>query len=64
MTLIQAAGDTTFFLEFIHGTHHLKQTHAHYYQVQAQMKLCQGLHCDFVVWTEIIQKILPEQEFI
>ena len=66
-TLLEATGDNRFCLEVVDGTHSLKQTHAYYYQVQAQMKLCKGLYCDFVVWTEndiVIQRILPDPDFI
>lgn len=38
-----------------------------YYQVQAQMKFCQCLYCDFFVWSEediVIERIVPDIEFI
>ena len=60
-------GDKNSFLELVDGKHHLKKTHAYYHQVQAQMKLCKTLYCDFVVWSErdkTIERILPDQEFI
>ena len=45
---------------------HLKQTHVYYYQVQAQIHICQKSFADFVVWTTkgiFIQRIKPHQEF-
>ena len=66
-TFLETTGDKNFFLELVDGTYQLKQTHAYYYQVQAQIKFCKGLYCDFVVLTEndiIIQRILPDPEFI
>lgn len=38
-----------------------------YYQVQAEMKFCQCLYCDFFVWSEediVIERIVPDIEFI
>ncbi|XP_035689579.1 uncharacterized protein LOC118424879 [Branchiostoma floridae] len=45
---------------------HLDRSHAYYYQVQAQMFICDVEYCDFVVWTKkgvFIERILPNAEF-
>ena len=67
-TFLEATGDKNFSLEVhVDSSHHLKQTHAYYYQVQAQIKFCESLYCDFVVWLGkdiIIQRILPDPQFI
>ncbi|XP_066288919.1 uncharacterized protein [Branchiostoma lanceolatum] len=47
-------------------TIHLDQSHTYYYQVQAQMFICDVEYCDFVVWTKkgvYIERILPNAEF-
>ena len=54
-------------MELIGGTYHLKKSHAYYYQVQAQMKFCNALYCDFVMWSEnemIIERIIPADAFM
>ena len=66
-TFLEATGEKHFFLELVDGKQQLKRNHAYYYQVQAQMKFCQCLYCDFVVWSEediIIERIVPDMEFI
>ena len=34
------------------GNWTLKRTHAYFYQVQIQMKVCAVSRCEFVVWTK------------
>lgn len=44
----------------------LKRNHCYYYQVQAQMNVCNIANADFVVWTEkniIIERIKIDKEF-
>lgn len=45
----------------------LKKEHAYYYQVQAQLFVCNVNYCDFVVWRSpqdfVIQRIHADQEF-
>ena len=57
----------TFFLEQADGRFTLKEKHAYYYQVQAQIKFCSVNYCDFVVWREnelVVQRIDPDEELI
>ena len=66
-SFLEAVGDKGFSMELIGGTYHLKKSHAYYYQVQAQMKFCNALYCDFVMWSEnemIIERILPDDAFM
>ena len=51
-TFLEVTGDKNFFLDLVDGKHYLKKTHAYYYQVQAHMKFCKTLYCDFVVLSE------------
>eukprot|EP00117_Sycon_ciliatum_P037992 scpid40803/ scgid28309/ Inhibitor of growth protein 1 len=49
------------------GSFFLKKDHAYYYQVQAQMFLCQAAYCDFIVYSHtdlVISRILPDTDFI
>ena len=39
-------------LYILNGELHLNTSHAYYYQVQAQMIICQANFADFVVWTK------------
>ena len=66
-TFLEATGDKNFLEVHVDGSHHLKQIHAYYHQVQAQIKFFEGLYCNFVVWSGkdiIIQRILPDPKFI
>ena len=45
----------------------LDTSHAYYYHVQAQMKLCGANYCDFVMWSDsemVIERILPNDDVI
>ena len=45
---------------------HLKETDAYYYQVQAQLNICDVPYADFVVWTEagiFVERIFPQPNF-
>jgi len=45
---------------------HLKETDAYYYQVQAQLNICEVSYADFIVWTEagmFVERILPQSSF-
>jgi hypothetical protein len=42
---------------------YLDRQHAYYYQVQAQLFICEVEFCDFILWTELdihIEHILPD----
>ena len=57
----------TFFLEQADGKFTLKEKHAYYYQVQAQIQFCSVNYCDFVVWREnelVVQRIDPDEELM
>lgn len=44
----------------------LKKKHQYYYQVQAQLFVCDVDYCDFIVWTKkdvYIERIMPDAEF-
>lgn len=43
--------DHSFCLERVDGRLLLKREHAYFFQVQAQMAICDAGYCDFVVWT-------------
>ena len=48
------------------GRLQLIESHA-YYQVQAQLKLCETVYCDFVMWSMdelLVLQIFPDPEFI
>ena len=53
-------------LHIFNGELHLNTSHAYYYQVQAQMIICQANFADFVVWTMkgiFIERIKPDNAF-
>ena len=61
------SADSTFFLKDINGDLSLSVYHAHYYQVQAQLKFCNAQYSDFVVFTRnelFVQRIYPDEPFI
>ena len=61
------SADYTFFLKDIKGDLSLSVYHAHYYQVQAQLKFCNAQYSDFVVFTRnelFVQRIYPDEPFI
>ena len=44
----------------------LKLTHPYYYQVQAQLNICQKEYCDFVIWNKqdlIVQRFNKDEKF-
>ena len=44
----------------------MSREHAYYYQVQAQINICNVGYGDFVVWTTndlLIERIMPDQDF-
>ena len=44
----------------------LKREHQYYYQVQAQLFLCEKQYCDLVIWSEksiVIDRIVPDAVF-
>ena len=66
-TFLETTREKCSFLELVDGKQQLKRNHTYYYQVQAQMKFCQCLYCDFVAWSEndiVIERIVPDTEFI
>ena len=44
----------------------IDRQHAYYYQVQAQMFICEVEFCDFILWTECdvhVERVLPDNNF-
>lgn len=66
-SFLEASDDTTFCLGHADdGTFFLKKSHAYFYQVQAQIHLCDADYCDFVVWSQdelTILRIQPDIVF-
>ena len=63
----EGIGGANFLEQDVHGTIGVKQSHAYYYQIQAQMHICHATYCDFVAWSEegvIILRINPCDIFI
>lgn len=63
----EGIGEASFLEHDAHGSLGVKQSHAYYYQIQAQMHICHATYCDFVVWSEkgaIILRINPCDVFI
>ena len=63
----EGIGKASFLEQDAHGTVGVKQSHAYYYQIQAQMHICHATYCDFVVWSEedvIVLRISPCDIFI
>ena len=63
----EKATESTFFLDEFDGELALNVYHAYYYQVQAQLKLCNAKYCDFVVFRKeelFIQRIYLDEPFI
>ena len=63
----EGIGKASFLEQDAHGTVGVKQPHAYYYQIQAQMHICHATYCDFVVWSEedvIVLRISPCDIFI
>ena len=61
------ATESTFFLDKIDGELTQNMNHAYYFQVQAQLKLCNAKYCDFVVFHMeelFIQRIYLNEPFI
>ena len=44
--------ETSFFDHDTHGTLEVKESHAYYYQIQAQISICRAKYRDFVAWSE------------
>lgn len=66
-TFLERMNESSFFLEEHDGKFSLNESHAYYYQVQAQLKFCNVQYCDFVVWREgelVKQRIYPNEPFI
>jgi len=54
------------FLEHDEDRLKLKESHAYFYQVQAQLHICEVQYGDFVVWTPQgihVERILPQHDF-
>ena len=66
-SFLEASDDTTFCLGHADdGSFFLKKLHAYFYQVQAQIHLCDADYCDFVVWSQdelTILRIQPDIVF-
>lgn len=65
MSLRECVGDTRFCLEQCNEKLQLKHSHAYYFQVQAQMLVCNKEFADFVVWSENdvhMERIEPDAE--
>ena len=67
-SFLEASKDSKFCLgQEADGTFFLKRSHAYFYQVQAQIELCNARYCDFVVWNEgevVVLRIQPDSKFI
>ena len=66
-SFLEATNNSNFYLKMkSDGGLTLNTTHSYYYQVQAQIKLCNANFCDFVVWNEdlFIEQIMPDDDFI
>jgi len=50
---MELTAETSYFLEQKKGKFTLKDKHAYYYQVQAQIKFGSVSYCDFVVWQKV-----------
>lgn len=59
--------DTNFCLTMVGDKFTLKKTHQYYYQVQAQIFLCNVSYCDFVLYSPheatFMERILPDDAF-
>ena len=65
--LEEACKEKSFCLQSEDGNFILKKDHMYYYQIQMQLKVCQGLYCDFVVWNKeqlLRQRIMYDSQFI
>lgn len=64
----KASEESTFCLEILEdGSFTLKKNHAYFYQIQLQMKLCEVMYCDFVVWRvdELVNlRVSRDDEFL
>lgn len=67
-SFLEASDDGTFCLaSSVDGNLVLKQTHAYFYQVQLQMKLCDVDFCDFVIWADeelVVNRINRDETFL
>ena len=66
-TLEEACKEKSFCLLSEDGNLILKKDHMYYYQIQMQLKVCQVLYCDFVVWNKgqlLRQRIMYDSQFI
>ncbi len=66
MTFLEAAANSSFFMEENYGKFTLKKDHAYYYQMQMQMKVCETSYGDFVVWRAeelLIERIQYNETF-
>lgn len=66
-TVLQASlSDELFCLHKVNGNLSLKKSHPYYFQVQAQLFVCDVEYCDFIVWTlkdVFIERIVPDVQF-
>ena len=67
-TCDDALCDRSYFLkEFETGTIRLSPLHKYYYQVQAQMSICNTSYCDFVCWTTkgiFVERLTKDENFV
>ena len=66
MFIFEAAENKKFCLEKNGSEFQLSRKHPYYYQVQAQLNICERKYCDFYVWTEKdyhVERILPDPNF-
>ena len=66
-SFLEASKESTFFLVSKSESMALDTSHAYYYQVQAQIKLCGANFDDFIGWSEkelFIERIYLDNEFI
>ena len=64
----EACNDSNSCLEMqADGVMRLKTTHSYFYQIQAQIRLCNAMFCDFVMWNEnelFVQRVTSDDSFI
>lgn len=54
---------SSFCMTRVDGSWCLKKEHSYYYQIQAQMYVCQQYYCDFVVWSQEAGVIIQRLEY-
>ncbi len=66
-TLSEFEGEVSFLEKSQEGKMEIKRTHSYYYQLQMQMKFCNTIYGDFIVYTNqdlFVQRIAIDDKFI